>query len=102
MKNLFFAAALCVALALPAHANKIAGKPAGLQKTAVYSVSKMECEGCSKGLQAGLTKEKGVSDAKVDFKSKRATLRYDARQTNAKKLEKAFARKGFPAKLVTR
>ena len=77
-------------------------KPVALAgtKTAVYSVSKMTCGGCSGGLQAGLSKEKGVADAKVDFKSKRATLRFDARQTDAKKLEAAFARKGFPAKLL--
>ncbi len=69
-------------------------------KTAVYTVSKMTCDGCAKGLQAGLTKEKGVSDVKVDYKTKRATLNFDPKQTDAKKLEAAFARKGFPAKLV--
>lgn len=69
-------------------------------KTAVYAVSKMDCDGCAKGLQAGFAKEKGVSDIKVDFKTKKATLRFDPKQTDAKKLEAAFARKGFPAKLV--
>lgn len=69
-------------------------------KVAVYAVSAMTCDGCAKGLQAGLTKEKGVSGVQVDFKSKRATLNFDPKQTDAKKLEAAFARKGFPAKLV--
>lgn len=69
-------------------------------KTAVYAVSAMTCDGCANGLQAGLTKEKGVSAVKVDFKTKRATLSFDPKQTDAKKLEAAFARKGFPAKLV--
>ena len=68
--------------------------------TAVYSVSKMTCEGCSGALQAGLSKEKGVAEAKVDFKAKRATLRFDAKQTDAKKLEAVFKAKGFPAKLL--
>jgi mercuric ion binding protein len=69
-------------------------------KAAVYSVSAMTCDGCAKGLQAGLTKEKGVSAVQVDFKTKRATLHFNPKQTDAKKLEAAFARKGFPAKLV--
>jgi mercuric ion binding protein len=69
-------------------------------KTAVYAVSQMECDGCAKGLAAGLSKEKGVSAVKVDFKTKRATLRFDPKQTDSKKLEAAFSRKGFPAKLV--
>lgn len=81
-------------------AAKTTAKATGLQKTAVYSVTKMECEGCSGALQAGLAKEKGVSEAKVDYKAKRATLRFDAKQTDAKKLEAVFARKGFPAKLL--
>ncbi|HEY0074018.1 MAG TPA: heavy metal-associated domain-containing protein [Abditibacteriaceae bacterium] len=68
--------------------------------SAVYSVSAMTCDGCAKGLQAGLTKEKGVSAVQVDFKTKRATLHFNPKQTDAKKLEAAFARKGFPAKLV--
>lgn len=75
-------------------------KPVAGTRTAVYSVSKMECEGCSSALQAGLSKEKGVAEAKVDFKAKRATLRFDAKQTNPKKLEAAFKAKGFPAKLL--
>ena len=70
------------------------------RQSAVYTVSKMDCEGCAKGLQAGLIKEKGVNGVQVDFQTKRATLNFDPKQTNAKKLEAAFARKGFPAKLV--
>jgi mercuric ion binding protein len=69
-------------------------------QSAVYAVSKMDCEGCAKGLQAGFAKEKGVSSVQVDFKTKRATLHFNPKQTDAKKLEAAFARKGFPAKLV--
>ncbi len=69
-------------------------------KTAIYAVSGMTCDGCASGLQAGLAKEKGVGSVKVDLKTKKATLLFDPKQTDAKKLEAAFARKGFPAKLV--
>jgi mercuric ion binding protein len=62
----------------------------------------MTCDGCANGLQAGLAKENGVSNVKVDFKTKRATLNYNPTVTNTKKLEAAFDRKGFPAKLVTK
>jgi mercuric ion binding protein len=121
MKKLILTATLC-GLMLPVAAHETKGKVKSCcsmlsrsamlknsaksgaakktDKTAVYAVSKMECEGCSKGLTGGLTKEKGVSDVKVDFKSKRATLRFDPKQTDALKLQAAFARKGFPAKLV--
>ena len=116
MKKLILTAALC-SLMLPVVAGETKPKAKSCcsmlsrtamlkssakktDKTAVYAVSGMTCEGCSKGLQAGLTKEKGVSEAKVDLKTKKATLRFDPKQTDAKKLEAAFARKGFPAKLV--
>lgn len=126
MKKLMLAASLC-GLMLPALAHKegkdakscetkaccavlsrgamLKGKSANPAKSAsakvaVFSVSNMSCEGCSNGLQASLAKEKGVQEAKVDFKAKRATVRFDSKQTDTKKLEAAFERKGFPAKLA--
>jgi mercuric ion binding protein len=128
MKNFLFAAALCGTLALPAMAQKAATKtadkaaascctamaakgktamscPAGSKvacddKVAVFNVSKMTCDGCANGLQAGIAKEKGVCDVKVDYKTKKATLHYNAKVTDVKKLEAAFGRKGFPAKVA--
>jgi periplasmic mercuric ion binding protein len=91
---------------MAAKASKTAGaktagaKSACADKVVKFTVAKMTCDGCANGLQAGLAKEKGVCDVKVSYKDKQATVHYNANLTDAKKLEAAFTRKGFPAKQV--
>lgn len=73
-------------------------KPAG--KTAVFSVSKMHCEGCASGLTQAAGKWHGVKSADVSFVQKRAIVTYNPKQTDPAKISKEFARVGFPAKAV--
>lgn len=69
-------------------------------KTTHFAVSKMECTACSAGLNASLKSIKGVKSANVDFKTKRATIAYDAHQTSDAKLLAFFKEAGFPAKVA--
>ena len=102
------AASCCTAMAAkgktaascPMGSKVMGSKVACDDKVAVFNVSKMTCDGCANGLQAGIAKEKGVCDVKVDYKTKKATLHYNAKVTDVKKLEAAFGRKGFPAKVA--
>ena len=69
-------------------------------QTTNFAVSKMTCEGCANGLNASLKDIKGVKSARVDFKTKRATIAYDNNKTSDAKLLAFFKAAGFPAKVA--
>ena len=69
-------------------------------KTTHFAVSKMDCTACALGLNASLKDIAGVKNASVDFKTKRATIAYDASKTSDAKLLAFFKKAGFPAKVA--
>jgi mercuric ion transport protein len=64
-------------------------------KTAVFTVGNMSCAECTISIVKALKKTPGVYDARVDFASKRATVRYDASRVSEVSLRKAIERTGY-------
>ncbi len=58
-------------------------------KTATFEIDGMTCEiGCANLIEGKLNKLDGVTEAKVDFETKTATVTYDADKLNQEKLTK--------------
>ncbi len=58
-------------------------------KTASFEIEGMTCaEGCANLIEGKLNKLDGVSEAKVDFDAKTATVIYDADRVNQEKITK--------------
>lgn len=70
-------------------------------KTAVFAVGNMTCASCVPHVVDALKKMPGVQEAKVDFKTKRATVRYDGTRVDAAKLRAAIESAGYPATTTT-
>lgn len=65
--------------------NTIAANP----KTASFEIEGMTCEvGCANLIEGKLNKLEGITEAKVDFKTKTATVTYDADKVNQEKITK--------------
>lgn len=65
--------------------NTIVANP----KTASFEIEGMTCEiGCANLIEGKLNKLDGVTEAKVDFESKTATVTYDADKLNQEKITK--------------
>ncbi len=89
MRKLLSALLLC----LPASA--LAAGP----QTAVLDVQHMTCAMCSVTIHKALEKVPGVTEAKVDYDHKTATVKYDSDKTNPAALVKATTNAGFPSTL---
>ena len=68
-------------------------------KTAVLDVQNMTCGMCPITVKQALQKVPGVSEAKVDFEKKTASVRFDADQVDAAALVNATTQAGFPSAL---
>ena len=66
-------------------------------QTAVLDVQNMTCGLCPVTVQKSLERLDGVSQARVDFAKKTASVTFDADKTNAKALVKATTDAGFPS-----
>lgn len=66
-------------------------------KTALFTVGKMTCADCTVSITKALTETPGVFEASVDFKTKRATVRYDPSRVNVATLYAAIEGTGYPA-----
>ena len=65
--------------------NTIVANP----KTASFEIEGMTCEvGCANLIEGKLNKLDGIREAKVDFKTKTATVTYDADKVNQEKITK--------------
>ena len=60
-------------------------------KTTVF-MTDVDCEGCAKKITNSLPYAKGVKDVKVDVKTKKVTVTYDATKTSDAALIKALAK----------
>ncbi len=73
-----------------------AAQAAPLQ-TAVLDVQNMTCALCPLTVKKSLEKVPGVSQVRVDYGKKTATVMFDADKTNALALVKATTDAGFPS-----
>jgi mercuric ion binding protein len=85
--------ALTVTIALVAPLLVLAGE----QQNAILDVQNMTCGVCPITVRKALQKVPGVSDAKVDFDGKTATVRFDAAKADVAALVKATTGAGFPS-----
>lgn len=66
-------------------------------KTAVLDVQNMTCNLCPVTVKKSLELVPGVSQARIDFEKKTATVTFDADKTTAATLVKATTDAGFPS-----
>jgi len=71
--------------------------PAATPKVAVLDVQNMTCNLCPVTVKKSLEKVPGVSQARIDFQKKTATVTFDADTTNAAALVKATTEAGYPS-----
>lgn len=70
---------------------------AATTQTAVLEVENLTCSLCTVTVRKSLEKVPGVSQARVDFAKKTATVTFDADKTNTTALAKATTEAGFPS-----
>jgi len=66
-------------------------------QTAVLDMQNMTCGLCPITVKKSLEKVPGVTDAKVDFDKKTATVKFDADKGSTAALVKATTEAGFPS-----
>ena len=89
MRNLLIAALLAVPFAA------LAANP----ETIVLDVQNMTCSLCPITVKKALQKVPGVTDAKIDFAAKTATVKFDPDKASPAVLVKATTDAGYPATL---
>jgi periplasmic mercuric ion binding protein len=72
---------------------------AGNLQTVTLDVHNMTCAICPITVKKALERVPGVTDAKVDFDKKIATVSFDPDKTNAAALTKATADAGYPSSI---
>ncbi len=70
---------------------------AGEQQTAILDIQNMTCSVCPITVKKSLQKVTGVTDAKIDFDRKTATVRFDTGKAHVAALVKATTDAGFPS-----
>lgn len=70
---------------------------AATPQTATLDVQNMTCELCPVTVKKSLEKVPGVSQARIDFAKKTATVTFDADKTGASALVKATTDAGYPS-----
>ena len=70
---------------------------AGTAETLTLNVQNMTCAGCPITVKKALEQVPGVSDVKVDFEHKTATVHLDTDKASAALLVKATTDAGFPS-----
>lgn len=66
-------------------------------KVVTLDVPGMTCKFCPITVRKALNKVPGVIEAKSDFETKTATIKYDPTKTNVEALTKATANTGYPS-----
>ena len=70
------------------------------QATVVLAVKRMTCALCPITVAKAIRAVDGVIDVSVDYKSKRAVVRYDDAATTVKAIAQASTFAGYPARKV--
>ena len=71
-------------------------------RTAILQVEGMNCSLCPLTIRKALQRVPGVLEARVEYESKRAEVKYDPDRTEPKTLAKAVSDAGYPAKVENR
>ena len=88
--------ALALAGTLVALSNAARTEP----RTVTLAVSNMSCALCPITVKKAITRVPGVLDAKVDYGSQTATVRYESTQTNVEAIAAATGNAGYPSRPV--
>ena len=72
---------------------------AATPQTVVLDVQNMTCELCPVTVKKALEKVPGVSQARIDFAKKTATVTFDSDKTSATALVRATTDAGYPSTL---
>lgn len=72
---------------------------AAMQQTATLNVQNMTCELCPITVKKSLERVPGVSQVRIDFAKKTATVTFDADQAQVSALVKATTDAGYPSTL---
>jgi copper chaperone CopZ len=72
--------------------SKITG---GKMKKTELNIKGMHCNSCVMLIKDALAEEKGVKDANVDLKKNKATISYDEKLTDEKKLIQIIEKEGY-------
>jgi Cu+-exporting ATPase len=67
------------------------------EKEVILQILGMSCPSCSEGIQTGLARMDGVIEAKVNFASKEAIVRFDEDKISLDKIKAAIKRGGYEA-----
>jgi len=67
------------------------------EREVVLQILGMSCPSCSEGIQTGLARTDGVIEAKVNFASKEAIVRFDEEKISLDKIKAAIKRGGYEA-----
>jgi Cu+-exporting ATPase len=67
------------------------------EREVVLQILGMSCPSCSEGIQTGLARLEGVIDAKVNFASKEAIVKFDEDKISLDKIKAAIKRGGYEA-----
>jgi periplasmic mercuric ion binding protein len=68
-------------------------------ETAVLDVKNMTCSLCPITVKKSLEKVPGVTEAKIDYERKTATVKFDSEKASTGALVKATTEAGFPSSL---
>lgn len=66
-------------------------------KEVVLQILGMHCPACAQGIETGLARVDGVIDAKVNFATKEAIVKFDADKINVEKIKAVVKRGGYEA-----
>jgi Cu+-exporting ATPase len=67
------------------------------EREEILQILGMSCPSCSEGIQTGLTRLDGIIDAKVNFASKEAIVKFDEDKISLDKIKAAIKRGGYEA-----
>ena len=84
-------------LATFALATLIAAPAWAAPQTVTLAVSKMTCAACPITVKTALSRVPGVTEVKVSYETKQATVVFDDTQTNVAALTRATTDVGFPS-----
>lgn len=87
-----------VAKAVVPHQRASVAQSHAAWATATFLIPDMDCPACATGLQAAFEKLSGVSEAKVDYDSRRATITYEPTKQNLQVFTKVVNDAGYHVK----
>lgn len=97
-KPLLLSLLLLAPLAIGAVAPAGAAPAAAATQTVTLAVENMTCAACPITVRKALEKVPGVTQAKVDFAAKTATVTFDPAKVKVEELTRATTEAGYPSR----